>query len=170
MKKQDTVKGAPLPRRPAAMRWDSQAPLVVLHIDDDANDAELLRLASQSAQKRFSLHIVEDGEEAIAYLSGSGIYSDRQRYQAPTLILLDLKMPRINGLELLRWIRERSEWANVPVVVLSGSQMQEDRHCAYTAGANAYIVKPLGFEALVGFVEKLQSAWHTGRLDTLQAA
>src|SRR2546428_6816330 len=83
--------------------------LTVLHIDDDPNDTELLRAATRRAKTQFHLHNVEDGEEAMAYLSGAGNYADRCRYPLPALILLDLKMPRVTGFEILKWIREHPE-------------------------------------------------------------
>src|SRR5438105_15911383 len=78
----------------------------VLHIDDEPNDTELLKAATRRAKTHFDLQNVEDGENAIAYLKGSGRFADRQRYPMPRLILLDLKMPRATGLEMLKWIRQ----------------------------------------------------------------
>ena len=131
----------------------------VLHIDDDPNDTELLRAAVRKAKAPFVLHNVEDGENAIAYLSGQGIYADRQRYQVPALILLDLKMPRATGFEVLSWIRAHPELGELPVVVLSGSERQDDIRRAYAHGANSYHIKPLGFAALVTLVKGLDQAW-----------
>jgi len=131
----------------------------VLHIDDDPNDTELLRAAVRKAGAPFVLHNVEDGENAIAYLSGQGPYADRQRYQMPSLILLDLKMPRATGFEILSWIRAHPELGDLPVVVLSGSELQDDIRQAYAHGANSYHIKPLGFEALVSLVRTLNQAW-----------
>ncbi len=133
--------------------------VTVLHIDDDPNDTELLRAATRKAQVDFILHNVEDGERAIAYLSGTGAYRDRDQYQIPSLILLDLKMPRATGFEILKWIRKHPELGDIPVVVLSGSQLKDDIERAYEVGANSYVVKPLGFEALVSFVRDIKTAW-----------
>ena len=134
-------------------------PLTVLHIDDDPNDTELLRAAARRAAAPFVLHNVEDGERAIAYLSGAGIYADRQRYQVPSLILLDLKMPRATGLEILKWIRSHPQLCQIPVLVLSGSELQDDVKQAFAIGANSYLVKPLGFEALVSLVKSINTVW-----------
>jgi CheY-like chemotaxis protein len=134
-------------------------PITVLHIDDDPNDTELLRAATRKADLPFVLHNVEDGERALAYLSGQGIYADRQIYQLPSLILLDLKMPRSTGFEILKWIRAHPELGDLPVVVLSGSELQDDIKHAYDIGANSYLVKPLGFEALVNMVRRLNTLW-----------
>ena len=137
-------------------------PITVLHIDDDPNDTELLRAAARKAELPFILHNVEDGEQAIAYLSGEGHFADRQQYQLPALVLLDLKMPRATGFEILQWIRNHPELGNLPVIVLSGSELQDDIRQAYDVGANSYLVKPLGFEALVHLVKRIESFWLTG--------
>ena len=136
-----------------------ERPVTVLHIDDDPNDTELLRAAVRKAEAAFILHNAEDGEKAIAYLSGQGIYADRQPYQLPALILLDLKMPRATGFEILSWIRAHPELGELPVVVLSGSDQQDDIRRAYASGANSYHIKPLGFEALVSLVKNLNHSW-----------
>ncbi len=132
---------------------------MVLHIDDDPNDTALLQAAARSAKLGFRLHNVEDGEQAIAYLSGAGAYADRALYPLPSLILLDLKMPRATGFEVLKWIRAHNELAGLPVVVLSGSELQDDVEKAYGGGANSYLVKPLGFEALVNLVSSINTVW-----------
>ena len=133
--------------------------ITVLHIDDDPNDTMLLQAATRKAAVEFMLHNVEDGEAAIDYLSGEGMYADRNRFQLPSLILLDLKMPRATGFEVLRWIRNHPELGNLPVVVLSGSELQEDIRHAYSVGANSYLVKPLGFDALVTLVKSIDAVW-----------
>jgi len=133
--------------------------MTVLHIDDDPNDTTLLQAAARKAQAQFILQNVEDGDQAIAYLSGSAPYTDRVRYPLPSLILLDLKMPRQTGFEILKWIRAHPELGRLPVVVLSGSELHDDIKQAYVGGANSYVVKPIGFEALVSLVRDLSAAW-----------
>ena len=152
-KKSRPARSLPAPQRPSP-RW-----LTVLHIDDDSNDTELLLAATAEAGVPFRVHNVIDAEQATAYLSGAGPYADRRQFQRPSLILLDLKMPRSTGIDILRWIRARPEFRNIPVVVLSGSESEEDIHQAYASGANAYLIKPLGFGALVGIVRSLNLAW-----------
>src|SRR5690349_21685109 len=132
---------------------------VVLHIDDDPNDTVLLEAAARKAKVSFLLQNVPDGEAAIAYLSGSGVYADRLRYPIPALILLDLKMPRATGFEVLQWIRAHADLGQIPVVILSGSELQQDIQQAYSTGANSYLVKPIGFDALVILVKSLNSLW-----------
>jgi len=129
--------------------------VTVLHVDDDPNDTALLQAASRKANVDFELLNVEDGEQAIAYLEGTGKYHDRSLYQMPCLVLLDLKMPRADGFEILKWIRQHRTLSQLPVVVLSGSELQEDIRNAYADGANSYLVKPLGFEALVDLVKSI---------------
>lgn len=159
MKKETSSSRASSSRRSGGAHAVSLPPVTVLHIDDDPNDTELLRAAARRAQVPFILHNVEDGEKAIAYLSGAGIYADRERYSMPSLILLDLKMPRATGLEVLKWIRNHPELGQVPVLVLSGSELQDDVKEAFAVGANSYLVKPLGFEALVSLVRSINSVW-----------
>jgi len=133
--------------------------ITVLHVDDDPNDTSLLQAAARKANVRFLLQNVEDGERAMAYLSGLGIYADRDRFPLPSLILLDLKMPRATGFEILKWIRKHPELGQLPVLILSGSELQDDIQRAYDIGANSYLVKPLGFEALVGLVARINTSW-----------
>ena len=127
----------------------------VLHVDDDPNDTALLQAASRKAKLDFELHNVEDGEQAIAYLDEA----ERTGVRIPSLILLYLKMPRATGVEILRWIRRHPRLKGLPVIVLSGSELQEDIRNAYAEGANSYLVKPLGFEALVDMVRNLRTEW-----------
>jgi CheY-like chemotaxis protein len=141
--------------------------VTVLHVDDDPNDTELLRAASRKAGIAFELRNVSDGEQAIAYLSGQGKYADRVQYGSPSLVLLDLKMPRATGFEILHWIRSHPEFARLPVIVLSGSQLQEDIRQAYAQGANSYLVKPLGFDSLVELVKRISAVWITSTFEML---
>lgn len=136
----------------------------VLHIDDDRNDSELFRAAAVQARAGFALQNVKDGDQALAYLNGLGDYADRARYPLPTLILLDLKMPRRTGMDVLNWIRSHPELKRVPVVVLSGSQLQDDIKHALKGGADSYLAKPLGFAELVTLVQELEATWLTPKL------
>lgn len=134
-------------------------PATVLHIDDDPNDTALLQAAIRHAALSFAILNVQDGDEAIAYLSGDEPYNDRAQYPLPSLILLDLKLPRQTGHEILRWIRNHPGFGQMPVVVLSGSELKDDIKQAYVGGANSYLVKPNGFEALVGLVKNIGAVW-----------
>ena len=135
----------------------------VLHIDDDPNDTELFQAAASRAKVQFAIQNVNDGEQAMAYLNGRGVYSDRIRYPLPVLILLDLKMPRATGFDVLRWIRHHPEVGNLPVVILSGSELRDDIQRAYAVGADSYLVKPIGFNALVDLVANIDKSWIVGQ-------
>lgn len=129
--------------------------VTVLHVDDDTNDTALLQAASRKARVKFQLVNVSDGEEAIAYLSSA----EDKSVHMPALVLLDMKMPGATGVEILRWIRQHPRLNRLPVIVLSGSELQDDIRRAYAAGANSYLVKPLGFDALVEMIKNLNSVW-----------
>jgi CheY-like chemotaxis protein len=151
-------------RRPKTTSLASRSPMTVLHIDDDPNDTELFQAAARRAGVDFLVQHVTDGEQAMAYLTGRGVYVDRRRYPLPALVLLDLKMPRATGFDVLRWIRNHPEVGNVPVVIFSGSELQDDVRQAYAGGADSYLVKPIGFGALVELVKKINQSWLGGRL------
>jgi len=174
MKRKNGPKGALAPGGSGAARQIASASgLTVLHVDDDPNDTALLEAAMRKAELSFRLENVSDGDQAMSYLNGSGPYENRANHPWPALILLDLKMPRATGFEILRWIRTRPDCKNLPVVVLSGSELHEDIRQAYSLGANSYLVKPLGFDALVQLVKKISSVWlapRPGKLSILPAA
>jgi len=132
----------------------------VLHVDDDPKDIELLCAAVRKANLHWGLQHVEDGEEAIQYLTGADGYSDRERHPLPDMVLLDLKMPRLTGFEVLKWIRRHKALFLLPVIIFSGSALQEDVRQAYQAGATSFIIKPLGFQALVKLLKDLRTGWH----------
>src|SRR5205809_22508 len=109
-------------------------------------------LPDKAFQKAFinnPLQVVRDGEEAIAYLSGVGKYSNRSEYPLPDLMPLDLKMPRMNGFEVLEWIRRQASLSSLRVVVLTASDLMRDVNSAYKLGANSFMVKPMDFEDAV---------------------
>jgi CheY-like chemotaxis protein len=129
--------------------------VTVLHVDDDPNDTALFQAACRKAELEFALHNVEDGEQAMAYLQNA----EKTSGQIPSIVLLDLKMPRATGFELLRWIRKHPSFSTLPVIVLSGSELQQDIKDAYAQGANSYLVKPLGFDSLVELIKNISDAW-----------
>jgi CheY-like chemotaxis protein len=142
-----------------ARQFVTSSGAVVLHVDDDPNDTALLEAARCKAGVQFRLENVCDGEQAMAYLNGGAPYQNRISHPFPTLVLLDLKMPRATGFEILKWIRNHVNCKNLPVVVLSGSELHEDIQQACSMGANSYLVKPLGFEALVKLVKQIAAIW-----------
>lgn len=134
------------------------AKVAVLAVDDSSDDTLLLRKACQRSKACFDLFVVQDGVEAVHYLSGSEPYVDRLRYPIPALLLLDLKMPRMNGFEALEWVRAQPGLKNVPVIVFTASQHDSDVRNAYDKGANGYIVKPVDYDDLVKLTEAISSA------------
>ncbi len=127
----------------------------ILHVEDDPNDTLLLEHACKKAGLVFDLQAVSDGDQAIAYLRGVNDFSDRSKHPMPKLILLDLKMPRLSGFDVLTWLRSDEQLRVVPVVVLTSSNHDADVKRAYDLGAKSYLVKPVGFEALVELVKTL---------------
>jgi CheY-like chemotaxis protein len=132
-------------------------PVVILLVDDDDGYALLMPLAFKKAQLEVSLQCVGDGAQAIEYLRGDGKYADRRLFPFPSLVLLDLKMPRINGFEVLEWKRVEPGIKSLPVVVWSSSELPEDIEKATYLGACSYIVKS---EDLVGIAKSLELFWN----------
>jgi CheY-like chemotaxis protein len=110
---------------------------MILIVEDDPNDVLLLQRAFQKAGLKNNLRLVRDGSQAIAYLSGHGIYSDRAKYPLPFLVLLDLKMPGTDGFEVLQWARAEPDLKRLLIVVLTSSNLQTDVDRAYELGANS---------------------------------
>jgi CheY-like chemotaxis protein len=131
----------------------------ILLVEDDPNDVLLLERAFQKAGLRNNLKLVRNGDQAIDYLSGTGIYADRQKFPAPFLLLLDLKMPGTDGFEVLQWARSQQELARLLIVVLTSSNLQSDVDKAYELGANSYLVKPVGFEEMVNLIQRFEVYW-----------
>ena len=127
----------------------------ILHVEDDPNDTLLLEHACKKAGVIFDLQAVSDGDQAIAYLRGANDFSDRMKFPLPKLILLDLKMPRVSGFDVLTWLQSDEALKGLPVVVLTSSNHDADVKRAYDLGAKSYLVKPVGFEALVELVKTL---------------
>jgi len=115
----------------------------ILFAEDSDNDTLLIRCGFEKARFPFSFQFVEDGVEAVQYFTGKGKFADRERYPVPSVLLTDLRMPRMDGFELLEWVRGQAEWRNLPVIVVTGSNQVQDRKRAMDLGANFYIVKDL---------------------------
>jgi len=115
---------------------------VILLAEDDENDVFFMRRSLQKAALDLPLQVVTNGQEAIDYLGGVGKFNDRDRYPLPSVILLDLKMPFLNGFEVLAWIRAQCSLKSIPVIILTSSAEERDRQKAAQLGAKAYFVKP----------------------------
>ena len=132
---------------------------VILLADDRDDDVFLIRRAFLKANIINPLFVVRDGEEAMHYLAGEGKYSNRDEYPLPDLLLLDLKMPRMDGFEVLRWVREQAGLKALRVVVLTSSDEVRDVNAAYQLGANSFLVKPIDFEHFVKVSQALKGYW-----------
>jgi CheY-like chemotaxis protein len=127
----------------------------ILLAEDSEDDLLLMRRAFEKAGLANPLYVVRDGVQAIDYLSAEGQFANRDEYPFPALLLLDLKMPRLSGLDVLQWIRRRAVLASLPVVVLSASQEPIDVNRCYELGARSYLVKPGSFERLVELIKEV---------------
>ena len=133
--------------------------LVMLVAEDDPNDVTLLRHALKRNDIPARAEIVPDGDQVIKYLRGEGKYADRRAYPLPDLLLLDLKMPLVNGVEVLEWLRGQSEFAHVPVVMLSGSGLQADIEEDYRRGVRTYFTKPHSVAELGDLLRLIVGYW-----------
>ena len=132
---------------------------VILLAEDDPNDVLLIQRAFQRNHVANPVQVVRDGEEALAYLSGQAPFADRERHPLPVLMLMDLKMPRKSGLEVLEWVRQQPGLKRLPIIVLTSSNQSPDINRAYELGANSYLVKPAGFDSLLDLVKNLDIYW-----------
>jgi CheY-like chemotaxis protein len=132
---------------------------MLLHVEDDPNDVLLLRRAFQKAGIEIAIASVGDGVEAVNYLGGQGAYADRTKHPLPSLILLDLKLPKKSGLEVLEWLRGQGDLRLIPVIVLTSSQDAGDVRRAYELGANSYLVKPAQSATLGEMMKALNGYW-----------
>lgn len=134
----------------------------ILLVEDDNADSMLIIRAFRRAKIANPVERVDHGDAAVDYLSGNREFSDRLEYPLPVLILLDLKLPRRSGFEVLAWIRNHpGQIRRIPVVVLTSSSHNEDINRAYDLGANSYLVKPGSPETLMEIVQNLDSYWLT---------
>ena len=131
----------------------------ILLVEDELSDANLLRRAFGKAQVLNPIVHLRTGDEALGYLAGVGKYSDRVQHPLPALILLDLKLPGMTGLQLLQWMRTRADVRRIPVVVLTTDATPGTVNAAYDLGANSYLVKPGDPEQIARMAETLQRYW-----------
>ena len=132
---------------------------IFLLVEDDENDVVLVRRAFCKSNLLNPLMVVRNGEEAMAYFMGIGAYKNRAEYPLPSLVLLDLKMPGMGGIEFLRWLRQQPGYGSTRVVILTSSNLMKDVNAAYQAGANSFLIKPVDFERFVEITNALSGYW-----------
>ena len=131
----------------------------ILLVDDNVMDIELTLDAFREKHLENGVRSLTSGKEALDYLFGRGRYADRDAYSLPDLILLDLKMPVVDGHEVLRQIKTSSVLKRIPVIVLTSSREEGDRALSYDNGANSYLVKPVSFEGFLAVVQRIGDYW-----------
>jgi CheY-like chemotaxis protein len=133
----------------------------ILLVEDNEDDAFLMVRALKSAGVELPLRIVADGREALNYLSGVEQYAERSAHPMPGLVFLDIKLPQVSGLEVLRWLRGLPELRRIVVIILTSSNHPGDVREAYELGANSYVVKPASYQQLVDFARAFKAYWLT---------
>jgi CheY-like chemotaxis protein len=129
---------------------------VILIVDDNPHDARLLELSVERLNLQARLQTVSDGGEAIAYIKGDGRYGDRAQYPEPLLLFLDLKMPSVDGFDVLDWLKQHPHYATFPVVVMSGLAEAKQVNRAYNLGARSFVTKPIDPDEIKATLETLQ--------------
>jgi CheY-like chemotaxis protein len=131
----------------------------ILLVEDNPSDADLTRRALAKGHISNELVVAEDGQEALDYLRGEGAYAGRAISETPSVILLDLKLPKVSGLEVLRAIRANARTRRVPVVILTSSKEEEDVGAGYDLGVNSYVRKPVDFKEFQAAIANLGLYW-----------
>jgi len=131
----------------------------ILLVDDNPMDVELTLDAFKEAKLKNRIYVVKSGEEALDYLFRRKDFADRKIYPLPNLILLDLKMPGIDGFEVLTQVKNSIKLKRIPVVILTSSKEEGDRTLSYNIGANSYLLKPVSFEGFIEVVKKIDDYW-----------
>ena len=134
----------------------------ILLVENNTDDVLLIRRAFEKAELGHQIQTVASGKEAMSYLRGDEPYNDRSRYPIPALVLLDIKMPGMDGFEVLQWIRRQWELAHVCVVMLTSSDEIRDANRAYKLGADSFLVKPLDFENAAELAQSLDKTLGRG--------
>ena len=137
----------------------AKRPAIILLVEDNRLDVELTLDAFRTAQSSSELHVVRSGQEALDYLFGREQYQDREKHPLPDLILLDLKLPGIDGLEVLRRIKATPLLKRLPVIILTSSQEEVDLIASYDNGANSYLVKPLKPHSFLEVLHQVDRYW-----------
>ena len=131
----------------------------ILLVEDETTDARLLLRGFEKTQVMNPVIHLTDGDEALRYLAGKGKFSDRKKYPIPALILLDLKLPGMTGIQLLQWMHIQGEIKRIPVVVLTSDENPDTINAAYDLGANSYLLKPGSPVEIAKMVQTIQRYW-----------
>jgi DNA-binding response OmpR family regulator len=131
----------------------------ILLVKDSEDDVLFIRRALKLTGADLSHHVASDGQQAIDYMDGVGEYADRELYPLPSMVLLDLKLPRVLGLDVLKWIRARREFGNIPVIIMTASGERTDWERGYRLGANSFMIKPGNLDELVALAKCLTDYW-----------
>jgi CheY-like chemotaxis protein len=134
-------------------------PANILFVEDNRMDVELTLDAFKEARLGNTIHVATNGDDALDYMFGRDKYGDRGRYPLPDIVLLDLKMPGIDGFEVLRQIKESPKLKRIPVIILTSSKEEGDRALSYDMGANSYLVKPVTFDEFLNIVKQIDEYW-----------
>jgi CheY-like chemotaxis protein len=134
-------------------------PIVILLVEDNSDHAELIMRCFEEHKIANKVYHLTDGEAAMNYLGGKNVYSDRNIYPMPNLILLDLRLPKIDGLQVLMNIRNTDYMKNIPVVILTSSENEKDIFSAYSNHVNSYLVKPVDYEKFNRLMDELGFYW-----------
>lgn len=133
--------------------------LDMLLAEDDENDILLFRRTLEKVAGIHTLRVVSDGEEAIAYLRGDGKFADREEYPFPNMLILDMKMPRKTGLDVLKWLNAHEDCSIIPAMILSSSALDQDIRETYRHNGNAYFTKPSGLEEWESLLSVILEFW-----------
>lgn len=134
-------------------------PAFILLVEDNKMDVELILEAFKEAHLGNRIQVANTGEDALDYLFGEGEYADREVYPLPDLILLDLKLPGIDGHEILRRVKSKEGLKRIPVVILTSSKDEGDRALSYDIGANSFLVKPVDFGDFIKVIQQIAGYW-----------
>ena len=131
----------------------------ILLVEDNRLDVELTLDAFRDARLANVMHVATGGQQALDYLFRRGQFADKEKHKLPDIILLDLKMPGVDGFEVLRQVKTAPEVKRIPIIVLTSSKEEGDRALSYDCGANSYLVKPVSFEGFLDVVKQIENYW-----------
>jgi CheY-like chemotaxis protein len=137
----------------------NEKPVEILLVEDNPSDLELTQRALRKANLTNNIHVARDGAEALEFLFCEGAYAHRKLEDGPKVILLDLKLPKVDGLEVLKQVKSDPRTKAIPVVILTSSKEQRDVVDSYQLGVNSYIVKPVNFEGFANAVQEIGMYW-----------